>query len=1313
MKYTVPQSRIHNLKEIDMTLIKYTLLILILLVSYSQYSLAQSSNENYIKTTAPKSEILSKVELELLSNSEKTQTIQYFDGLGNEIQTISYMGSPLNKDLVSFKTIDRLGRESKTYLPFARTSTSMNYDQEVDADQESFYTYQSNVAHTEYPYAETKFEATPMNRVLEQSSVGAPWKMGSGHTSEVNYSFNVINEVPIIEGRDPVHQGFYDKNKLYIEESIDEHGNKAKVYSDLNGNKILTASQLGSSWVKTYYVYDDKNQLLCVIQPEAMKAKYLEDGSVNIASIDDKFLFKYKYDQKGRVIEKRVPGSGWEYLVYNNLNQIILSQSANQRNIPEWSYIKYDGRGKAVYSGIIFKGTSHLGVCQLDGLTYMTSRLEIQNYVNTLNESSSYPLWETFANGPGSMFGYSNSSFPNSNIEVNLVNYYDNYDFDRDGVDDYAYSSFSFDDEKDGSTYSPSVSSRLYGINTGVKSLVVQPGEPDVWIESAMFYDDNGRVIQTKSNNIFGGLEQNNFGYDFIGNLLYSQVIHEAPLDILQEPGLSNLFYIVDNWFTYDHANRLLNTYQFIEENYVLNGRSEKSYHDKVLVSNNVYNELGQLKEKNLHSVSEGVFLQSIDYSYNIRGWLTHINNGSLTDDTQLYEDVSWNTGDVPITAELESIAISAYGFVAPDGSGEVDVFFEGIHTVHSSGGGSSSKSSSQKGGGSTQETYEAYLIIAQNTINIDMADYSLDQGYDLAALISYSQSELNDALTALNITNVQAIENLNNDLAAYISFSYSNIYYNNDNNDLWGMEIKYNNPIQFNTQTQPTFNGNISEVIWKSLGSSNSNTRGYGYTYDDLNRIKTGKYAVKGSTSWNQNVGNYNLNYITYDYNGNILSLNRNGFVSESNQYNTIDDLTYIYFGNQLSIIDDVVSATISHENHFVKKSSLSGNHFLYDDNGNLEVDQHKGISSIDYNVHNKPTLIEFSNGNGIEYIYDATGNKLKKKVHESGQVSETYYMGLFNYKNRELAFINHAEGRLVKNGTYANPQGNRGFSYEYSYKDHLGNLRLTFSDLDFDNNINPNTEVLQEVNYYPFGLEHSYSSADLPSLTGVENQYKYNGKEKQVELGLNWSDYGARMYDAVLTRFHTIDPQVERFSFQSPYCYAANNPILYIDKNGEGPDIVTNNSSQTVRITGDNEYSFSEIKRGYIDLNPGDTYVEGGLFSNNQILRANGDIEVTVISDVDFIDVQEDQTMNIDGTLVNGSQDEFNNKKNVRKETIVEGSEEKGRENESWQQSPNKGEVKTEDPVTSVTLTDGDEGVIDVEIKTPLNLPDYEIQQ
>jgi RHS repeat-associated protein len=91
----------------------------------------------------------------------------------------------------------------------------------------------------------------------------------------------------------------------------------------------------------------------------------------------------------------------------------------------------------------------------------------------------------------------------------------------------------------------------------------------------------------------------------------------------------------------------------------------------------------------------------------------------------------------------------------------------------------------------------------------------------------------------------------------------------------------------------------------------------------------------------------------------------------------------------------------------------------------------------------------------------------------------------------------------------------------------------------------------LIEENSYYPFGmLNNGLSSQDYSDTT---NNYKYNGKELQKELSLNWLDYGARFYDPVIGRFHTQDRFAEKYLFLNPYQYCANNPIRFLDINGD----------------------------------------------------------------------------------------------------------------------------------------------------------------
>jgi len=309
---------------------------------------------------------------------------------------------------------------------------------------------------------------------------------------------------------------------------------------------------------------------------------------------------------------------------------------------------------------------------------------------------------------------------------------------------------------------------------------------------------------------------------------------------------------------------------------------------------------------------------------------------------------------------------------------------------------------------------------------------------------------------------------------------------------------------------------------------------KSYTYTYDTLNRI----------TSATDNTGNYNLSNVTYDKNGNILTLNRQGHTnSGATSFGAMDLLDYDYdSGNQLVKVTDTGNSTYG-----FKDGANQTTEYTYDGNGNMLSDANKGITSISYNHLNLPVQVSFASGN-IQYMYDASGSKLRKTVTENGNTTTTDYTGGYIYENGQLQFFGHPEGYVdVDNGNY---------SYVYNYVDHLGNVRLTYADSDNNGTINPLTEIISEKSYYPFGMTHSgYNNFVSANANSQAEKYQFNGKEIQEELGLDWYNYGARFYDPAIIRFTTIDPKASLFGSQGAYNYAANNPVLFEEKNGEAP--------------------------------------------------------------------------------------------------------------------------------------------------------------
>ena len=94
------------------------------------------------------------------------------------------------------------------------------------------------------------------------------------------------------------------------------------------------------------------------------------------------------------------------------------------------------------------------------------------------------------------------------------------------------------------------------------------------------------------------------------------------------------------------------------------------------------------------------------------------------------------------------------------------------------------------------------------------------------------------------------------------------------------------------------------------------------------------------------------------------------------------------------------------------------------------------------------------------------------------------------------------------------------------------------------------------KRINYYPFGLKHKgYNNVISSNGNSVAQKFQYNGKELNDELGLDWYDFGARNYDSALGRWMNLDPLAEQMRRHSPYNYAFNNPIFWIDPDGMAP--------------------------------------------------------------------------------------------------------------------------------------------------------------
>ena len=307
-----------------------------------------------------------------------------------------------------------------------------------------------------------------------------------------------------------------------------------------------------------------------------------------------------------------------------------------------------------------------------------------------------------------------------------------------------------------------------------------------------------------------------------------------------------------------------------------------------------------------------------------------------------------------------------------------------------------------------------------------------------------------------------------------------------------------------------PRLDGNICAMRW---GSSTTPNKAYTYTYDHVGQLQSADYKLLSNNVWN-NSSNYKEGGLTYDLNGNILTVQRTN--SSGAQ---LHNIAYTYEGYRLKTVNvnNVPSAA-----------------YAYDSNGNITSDGRRGVT-INYNILNFPEQIIAGNQQ-VSYIYSAAGEKLATNANGS----LTYYRSVMVYGNdNKLLHI------LTTEGTVTRTEGSAGTSYTYNYfkKDRIGSTRAVLSA------VGNTLQNVQSTDYYPFGLAYSTNNLN-------KNKYLFSGKELQdASIGgtiLGLYDFGARQYDPVIGRWMTQDILSKNYAELSPYSYCANNPINLVDLNG-----------------------------------------------------------------------------------------------------------------------------------------------------------------
>ncbi|HTE33501.1 MAG TPA: DUF6443 domain-containing protein [Chryseolinea sp.] len=599
------------------------------------------------------------------------------------------------KDVVTPVVYDQWGREIIKYLPYVQSNNVTNdgsFRKTAFTDQDYFYKniYKDASNNLMYNgeqvlYSRIDYETSPLNRTKANFAPGNSWAGSYNPANPANekavkqqYLVNVsadavrvwniahdalaytnndiATNIPLAETNP------YGVGDLFKTVAIDEGGNAVVEYRDRDGQVILKKVQAGTiasdfsgytGFLCTYYIYDELHQLRFVIPPKAVVA--IGPTYAFTDDIINELCFRYEYDGRQRMIAKKIPGAGWTYMTYDTRDRLVFTQDANMRAGNQWMVMLYDALDRVRITGMItYAGTPAALQTTVTSQTQTPASpggalpvdlvLSTANTIGVYNASGSIAMETGFETTTGGEFtaeiltGWSGPDGETSTIEgieINknpippgatmialTISYFDSYAWTAKTYTTQYNSNLDPGANLHAETLPAVTNVRMLGIPTGSKVRTLD--DPNnlaagSWLSTANFYDEKGRMIQAQTDNYKGGTDIIANMFDFTGKLLSSYSVHNDPVTTQVRIGTD---------MSYDAEGRMLKTWKTINDDHA----------KKALIAENSYDDLGQLLTKKLGRIknSDGSYsslpLETLDYNYNIRGWLTGINKDFAND---------------------------------------------------------------------------------------------------------------------------------------------------------------------------------------------------------------------------------------------------------------------------------------------------------------------------------------------------------------------------------------------------------------------------------------------------------------------------------------------------------------------------------------------------------------------------------------------------------------------------------------------------------------------------------------------------------
>ncbi|WBA44390.1 DUF6443 domain-containing protein [Hymenobacter canadensis] len=1098
-----------------------------------------------------------------MSTTNKRVVYEYVDGIGRPLQTVAVQASPSGKDAVQPRTFDAQGRETFHYLPYTIDSDG-RMRSDWRQEQPTFYDIAPKVSRDIRLYSESVFESSPLSQLKEQAAPGWSWQPSSGATVKYNTRLNKAVEVrectysPI--SNIITSAGPYAIGALTAQETTDEQGLKSINFYDSRGllmcnNQVSTSG----STLSTCYLYSDGGKLLFVLPPECMRRwAQASFGTLSSTLLED-YAFQYKYDERGRLIEKKIPGAGWQYLIYDQWDRLVLKQDGNMRraNAAQWHFVKYDASNRSIITGIYNSAITNRDQLRAD-VAASNVRCEVRN-----TQAEGYTLDRSYPTGI-------------TLTQVLTLSFFD----------DYAYSSitspYGFVPELGHIAENRDV----HGMATATR---VRGLGDQSWYNSVMYYDSKHRIIQVVTDNTFstnlpGRLTKT---YDFIG----------------QEAGAKETITINGATRTIEQTNELDSQGRVIGVVCSIDGERA------VNIAVNEYNELGQQVDKKLHESPGRTYLQSLDYRYNIRGWLTHLNNRDLSEtspwmstedpneDNDAYQDLfglelnyngidSRGTMLMGETAPLfnGSIAEQVWRSASDNQLRGYAYLYDGFNRI--TDGRYREWNQAQSWNTDARDNYTTSGITYDDNGNIATM---LRNGLAYPKFLGYGAiDELNYTYSGNQVTRVQeALPTTDfrrkTDIKSSTDFQYdpngnverdsgkgSTIVYNYLN---LPQSVQFNNGSRIDFQYSATgqrFGKKVYNAQGLLLSSVTSNGSFTFQTGPDRLFVATPEGRALYEPNRTSEPEKWVYEYHIKDHLGNLRMVFRDkgtdtyraSFEEENTEQESrhFDKLASIRQLDPMHAQAGQYAARLNAGQANRLEGAIASIPVHAGDSIHLEVyglyeiiKQPKGVSWI-------VAAIPIGNTNTTQ---DGKTNRKVKPVLGAGLAMIPGLMKRHHAKRPEAAmhYEFYSRDSVLLNSKDIPLTSRAATGWEKLYDDFkadsTGYIRVSLinesvTDAWFDNatiGVKPSM-IVQENHYDPWGL----------NLVGIErngypDDYKlqYNGKE-MIE-NLDWIDYGLRYYSAQIGRWSGVDPLAEKAMRYSTYTYGFNNPTVMFDPDGAYP--------------------------------------------------------------------------------------------------------------------------------------------------------------